>query len=108
RDTPAASAEPRGRDSVDVWRAYAALLPAGAVVDVAAAGGQRITAELVGVDDAGVLVRPKTRMVESTRTIPFDRMELLRLHTGPSSSERAGAIAAGIGTGAGVFFGVLI
>ena len=108
RDTPAASAEPRGRDSVDVWRAYATLLPAGSVVDVAAAGEDSVIAELLTVEDAGVLVKPRTRIAEPVRLVPFDRLELLRLHTGPSPSERAGAVAAGVGTGTGVFLGVLM
>jgi hypothetical protein len=99
---------PRGRDPVEVWRAYATLLPVGSIVDLAAASEHSVTAELLDVDDSGVLVKPKTRVAEPTRRIPFDRLELLRLHTGPSSSERAGAVAAGVGTGAGVFLGVLM
>jgi len=102
-----APVEPRGRDPVDVWRAYATLLPIGSVVDVAAAGEPQITAELLRVDDKGVFVTPRTRVHEATRQITFDRIERLRLHGGPSPGERAGAVAAGIGTGAGVFFGVL-
>jgi outer membrane protein with beta-barrel domain len=110
--TPRARALPpavsRGRDPVEVWRAYATLLPIGALVDVLAAGEDRLTAELLAVDDAGILVRPRTRVRESSRRIGFDRIEQLRLHLGPSPPARAGAVAAGIGTGAGVFFGVLM
>jgi opacity protein-like surface antigen len=98
---------PRGRDPVDVWRAYATLLPIGAIVDVAAAGDARVTAELLVVDDHGVLIKPRTRIAEPNRRITFDRLEQLRLHVGPSPSERFGAVAAGVGTGAGMFFGIL-
>jgi hypothetical protein len=107
RATPTSATEPRGRDSVDVWRSYAALLPLGSTVDVSAAREQPITAELLDVDDSGVLVKPTTRVAEPSRRIPFDRLETLRLHIGPSPAERAGAVAAGVGTGAGVFITVL-
>jgi hypothetical protein len=99
--------EPRGRDPIDVWRAYATLLPFGSIVDVAEAGEAPATAQLLRVDGSGVWVTPKTRIAEPTRHITFDRIELLRLHRGPSPGERIGAVAAGVGTGAGVFLCVL-
>jgi len=101
-------AVPRGRDPIEVWRAYAALLPAGAPVDVSIAGEDRMTAELLAVDAAGLLLKPRTRIPEPSRRVGFDRIEQLRLHIGPTPAERTGAVAAGIGTGAGVFFGVLM
>jgi opacity protein-like surface antigen len=108
RAQPRPAAVPRGRDPIEVWRAYVALLPIGALVDVLAAGEDRMTAELLAVDDAGLLLKPRTRIRESSRRIGFDRIEQLRLHLGPSPAERAGAVAAGAGTGAGVFFGVVM
>ncbi len=100
--------EPRGREPADVWRAYAALLPTGSLVDVAAAGEDSMLAELLVAEDDGVLVKPRTRIAEPVRLVPFDRLEFLRLHTGPSPAERAGAVAASVGTGTGVFLGVLM
>jgi len=99
---------PRGRDSVDVWRAYATLLPIGSVVDVAAAGEDRVIGTLLVVDDSSVTVRPRTRVPEPSRRIPFERLEQLRLHLGPTPGERFGAVIAGVGTGTGVFFGMLM
>jgi hypothetical protein len=101
------TAAPLGRDPVDVWRAYAVLLPVGSIVDVVAVGENRVTAELLSADDTGVLVKPQTRVREPTRRIRYERLEELRLHVGPSAAERFGAAAAGVGTGSGVFFGVL-
>jgi hypothetical protein len=102
------AAVPRGRDPVDVWRAYATLLPLGSVVDVSAAGDDPIIAELLEVDDQGILVKPRTRVREANRRIAFDVLEQLRLHLGPSPAERFGAVAAGVGTGTGLFFGILV
>ena len=109
RATPAASHErPRGEDPVELWRAYAAHLKVGALVDVAIAGGQQMMGELVEVDEAGIVVRPRTRVAEPLRHVPFDRLERLALHTGSTGADRVGAVAVGTGVGAGVFMTLLM
>jgi outer membrane protein with beta-barrel domain len=108
----AASATPgpavRGREPIEIWRAYATALPIGAIVDVAAAGGDHLVAQLVDVDDSGILVRPHARVRTTARHIAFDRLEMLRLHVEPTQGERAGAVAGAAGVAAGTFFGSLM
>jgi outer membrane protein with beta-barrel domain len=106
-DSPS-SPSPRGRDPIEIWRAYATQLPIGSIVDVATAGDERIVAEFIDVDDEGIVVKPRTRIRDANRRVPFDRLEVLRLHLGPSPAERFGAVAAGVGAGSGAFLGALM
>ena len=109
RATPAASAErPRGEDPVELWRAYAAHLKIGSLVEVGIAGGEQVMGELVQVDESGIVVQPHTRLAEPMRQVPFDRLERLALHTGSTRAARVGAAAVGTGVGAGVFMTLLM
>jgi hypothetical protein len=101
---PRAPERPRGQDAPDLWRAYAAKLPIGSTVRVAPARGESFIASLLAVDDTGVLLKPKTRMPEPARHLAFDALERLELYTHGGPVEQAGAIAAGVGAGSGVFF----
>ena len=105
--TPAALV-PRGREPVEMWRAYATQLAIGSLVDVAEAGREHLVGQLVDVDAAGVLVKPCTRVRVPTRRVAFDRLEMLRLHVEPTQAERAGAVAGAAGAAAGIFFGALM
>jgi len=98
----------RAPEPVEHWRDYAAKLRTGDRVDVATAGGKRLIADLVAVDDTGIIVKPVVRVAESTRRIPFDQLEQLALHTGPAPGTRVGATIAGAGTGVGVFITLLM
>src|SRR6267142_1659564 len=60
----------------------------------------QMVCELVEVDEAGIVVRPRTRVAEPLRHVPFDRLERLALHTGSTSADRVGAVAVGTGVGA--------
>jgi hypothetical protein len=90
----------------DVWRRYAARLPIGSTVRIGTTDGERLTAVLMIVDDSGITVKPRTRIPEPARRVPFDRLVQLELAREGASVARAAAIGGGVG--AGVFLGLLM
>ena len=58
------------------------------------------------VDDAGITVKPKTRIPEPARQVPFDRLAQLELARDGSNIAKAAAIGGAVG--AGVFLGLLM
>ena len=92
---------------MDVWRSYASGLKRGALVDLKAAGSDGFIGEFIVADTDGILVKPITRVAEPVRHVAFDRLEALALRDGARPDARVGATLAGVGTGAGVFLGVL-
>jgi hypothetical protein len=90
----------------DVWRRYAARLPIGSTVRIGTAGGERLTAVLLTVDDAGITVKPRTRIPEPARQVPFDQLVQLELAREGSNIAKAAAIGGAVG--AGVFLGLLM
>jgi Outer membrane protein beta-barrel domain len=97
-----------GRDAPELWRAYAAKLPIGSTVRVASVHSDAFVASLLGIDDTGVLLKPKTRIPEPARHVSFDALETLELYAEGTAADRAGAIVAGVGSGAGAFFLLLL
>jgi hypothetical protein len=91
-------------ETPELWRTYAAKLPVGSAVRVASRGGQRFLASLIAADDTGIVVKPRSRVPEPARRISFDDLQQLDLYDGGTTVNRAGAIAAAIGAGVGVFF----
>jgi hypothetical protein len=90
----------------DVWRRYAARLPIGSTVRIGTTDGERLTAVLMIADDSGITVKPRTRIPEPARQVPFDRLVKLELAGEGPSVARAAAIGGGVG--AGVFLGLLM
>jgi hypothetical protein len=90
----------------DIWRKYAARLPIASTVRIRTTSGEHFTAVLLVVDDAGVTVKPKTRIPEPARQVPFERLAELEL--APAGSNIAKAAAIGGAVGAGVFFGLMM
>jgi hypothetical protein len=100
-------ARDRARDNPELWRAYATKLPIGSTLRIAA-GRDHLVASLLAVDDTGILVKPKTRVPEPARHLSFDALDELELYTEGTPADRAGAIIAGVGSGAGTFFLLLL
>lgn len=94
------------RQDPDVWQRYAARLPIGSTVRIGTTDGERLTAVLMIVDDSGITVKPKTRIPEPARQVPFDRLVKLEIAGEGASVARAAAIGGGVG--AGVFLGLLM
>jgi hypothetical protein len=90
----------------EVWRRYAARLPIGATVRVKTTGGERFTAVLLTADDAGITVKPKTRIPEPARQVSFDRLAQLELAYQGANLAKAAAVGGAVG--AGVFLGLLM
>lgn len=90
----------------DIWRQYAARLPIGSTVRIRTTGGEHLTAVLLTVDEAGITVKPKTRIPEPAQQVPFDRLSQLELAGEGSNIAKAAAVGAGVG--AGVFLGMVI
>ena len=110
---PRTSSRPRepqtpGVDAPELWRTYAAKLPIGSTVKVGMPRSERFVASLIATDDTGIVVKPKTRIAEPARHVSYDALEQLELYTDGTTAERGAAIAAGIGTGAGTFFLLLM
>jgi hypothetical protein len=103
RDAPLDSA----RDKPELWRAYTAKLPVGSTLRIRS-DRDRFVASLMAVDDTGILVKPKTRVAERPRHLPFDALDEIELYQDGRTADRAGAIVAGVGAGAGAFFLLLL
>src|SRR5262245_43929064 len=98
---------PRRQDPPELWRAYATKLPIGSTLRIAA-GHERYAASLLAVDETGILVKPKSRVLEPPRHLSFDSLDEVELYADGTSVDRAGAIVAGIGSGAGTFLVLLL
>lgn len=94
------------RQDADVWRRYSERLPIGSTVKVRTMDGERVTAVLLTVDEAGITVKPKTRIPEPARHVPFDRLAQLELAREGSNIAKAAAIGGAVGAGA--FLGLLM
>ena len=92
--------------SPDYWFAFASRLPIGATVTVRTSDGKRQTAVLARVDQDSITLQPRTRIPEPPRRIPFDQLEQLELKQNGSSVAKA--VAIGVATGAGTFFGIMM
>jgi len=92
------------QETPDLWRTYAGKLPIGSAVRVVSQDGRRLVASLIAVDDTGIVVKARSRVPEPARHISFEDLQQLDLYESGASVNRAGAIAAAIGVGVGVFF----
>lgn len=86
-------------DMGNMWRAEAARFPIGSIVRLRMRGGGTMTAVLLGVDESGITVKPKTRIAEPSRHISFDHIDRLERYAGRVSFGKYAAVEAGIGAG---------
>ena len=103
---PAIAAEQRTPATHDasMWRTYAAHLPIGSTLAIRTTSGERLTAVLFVVDDTAMTVKPKTRVPESARRIPFDEVEGLSLRQHRVSIAKYVGIGAAVGAGVFLWF----
>ena len=59
-------------DSPALTRQYVSQLPIGTVVKIDLVSGEKLTATLMIVNQADVVVKPKTRVAEAARTLPYE------------------------------------
>ena len=82
----------------DLWRAFVHKVPIGSVVKIRTQDGERLTAILFVVDEAGMTVKPKTRYAEPARRIPFDRLDNVEVQRPGVNYGKAAAIGAAVGS----------
>ena len=103
---PASAAQPdiprTGVTDPTVWRTFAQQLPIGSIVTVRTTSRERFAAVLMDVDNSGITLKPKTRIVVPARHVPFDAIESLDAKTGGVNFAKCIGIGAAIG--ASVFF----
>ena len=98
--TTSAAAGERASDrqeTGELWRAFVQKVPIGSVVKIRTRDGERLTAIVFVVDEAGMTVKPKTRYPEPARRIAFDRLDNVEVQRPGVSYGKAAAIGAGVG-----------
>jgi hypothetical protein len=96
-----AAAPPDGTPNANMWRAYADRIPVGSTLSIRMTSGERLTAVLFVVDDTAITVKPKTRVPEPARRIPFAEVDDLRLR--PNRVSIGKYVGIGAAVGAAVF-----
>lgn len=90
----------------EVWRSFAERVDVGTELNVRLNNGRRMRATLVGVRPDAVLLQPKTRIPVPIQTIPYE--EIVRLEPRKAGLGAGKAVAIGVATGVGVFFGIMV
>ena len=89
----------------DVWRSFAERLDVGTELTVRLNDGRSFRATLVGVRTDAMLMQPKTRIPVAIQSVPYD--EIVRLERAKPGTGVGKAVAIGVATGVGTFFGIL-
>jgi len=103
---PAAAPQSRTRTADDpaLTRQFVSQLAIGSTVRIDLVSGERLTATLMAVAPTDIVVKPKTRLPEPARTVPF--AQIARIEPKGQGSSVAKAVAIGIASGAAAFFGI--
>jgi hypothetical protein len=89
----------------DVWRSVAEKIDVGTELQVRLQDGKQFRATLVGVEDAALLLQPKTRVPVPVRLVPYEAIVSLERTKGGIGVGKATAI--GFGTGIASFWGMM-
>ena len=89
----------------DVWKTFVERVDVGTELNVRLSDGRRIRATLIGVRDDAVLLQPKTRIPVSIQAVPYDA--IVRMEPRKAGHSAGKAVAIGVATGVGVFFGIM-
>jgi hypothetical protein len=89
----------------DAWKAFVERVDVGTELNVRLTDGRRIRATLIGVRDDAVLLQPKTRIPVSIQAVPYDA--IVRMEPRKAGHSAGKAVAIGVATGVGVFFGIM-
>ena len=92
--------------TADVWKSFAERVDVGTELNVRLDDGRRMRATLVGVRADAVLLQPKTRIPVSIQAVPYDA--IVRMEPGKASHSTGKAVAIGVATGVGAFFGIML
>lgn len=91
--------------SAEIWKSFAEQVEVGTELTVRLNDGRRFRATFVGTRDTAMLVQPKTRIPVPIQAVPFeDVTQIQRTKAGIGAGK---AVAIGVATGVGAFFGIL-
>lgn len=91
--------------SSEIWRSFAEKMEVGTELTVRLNDGRRFRATFVGTQDTAMLVQPRTRIPVPIQAVPYD--EVTRIERTRPGVTAGKAIAIGVATGVGAFFGIL-
>jgi uncharacterized protein (DUF2062 family) len=92
--------------TADIWRSFAERVDVGTELNVRLNDGRRMRATLVGVRADAVLLQPKTRIPVSIQAVPYD--SIVRMEPRKAGHSAGKAVAIGVATGVGAFFGIML
>jgi len=92
--------------TADVWRSFAERVEIGTELNVRLDDGRRMRATLVGVGADAVLLQPNTRIPVSIQAVPYDA--IVRMEPRKAGHSAGKAVAIGVATGVGAFFGIML
>ena len=92
--------------TADVWRGFVERVDVGTELNVRLNDGRRMRATLVGVRADAVLLQPKTRIPVSIQAVPYD--SIVRMEPRKAGHSAGKAVAIGVATGVGAFFGIML
>lgn len=92
--------------TADVWRSFAERVDVGTELNVRLNDGRRMRATLVGVRADAVLLQPNTRIPVSIQAVPYDA--IVRMEPRKAGHSAGKAVAIGVATGVGAFFGIML
>jgi hypothetical protein len=89
----------------EIWKSFAEQTNVGTELKVRMNDGRRFRATLVGIRESAMLVQPRTRIPVPIQAVPFeDVSQIQRTKPGIGAGK---AVAIGVATGVGTFFGIL-
>ena len=88
-----------------IWRSFAEKVEVGTELTVRMNDGRRFRATFVGTQDTAMLVQPRTRIPVPIQAVPYD--EVTRIERTRPGVTAGKAVAIGVATGVGAFFGIL-
>lgn len=91
--------------SADIWRNFAQRIDVGTELTVQLNDGRRVRATLVGVGEETVLLQPKTRIAVPVQAVRYE--EIARMEPRKAGNGTGKAVAIGVATGVGTFFGIM-
>lgn len=90
----------------DVWRTFASRIDVGVQLNVRLRNGQRFRATLIDAREDVLLLQPKTRVPVPVQPVAYDAILSLEQVKGGVGAGKA--VAIGVATGVGAFFGTML
>jgi hypothetical protein len=89
-----------------IWRSFVEKIDLGTTLKVRLKEGQRVKATLVQVSSEAIVLKPKTRVPVPPQSVPWSAIESIEIDR-PGGIGPGKAIAIGIASGVGAFFGMV-